>query len=367
MPLSHYRPQDYQALLDAKVERTTALLAPYDAPQPQVYPSPPSGFRMRAEFRLWHQGDELNYVMFPPGDKTTPVVVDDFPIACERIRELMPRLRAALIPSPTLRRRLFQVEFLATLAGDTLITLVYHRKLDDDWDAEAGALAQALGVSLVGRSRGQKRVIGRDFVRESLPVEGRRLSYVQYEQAFTQPNALVNISMLGWACERAAGLTGDLLELYCGNGNFTLALAPHFNQVVATELAKTSVRAARDNIAANAVDNVQVIRLSAAEVTEAMAGTRQFRRLADLPKPLQDYQLDTLFVDPPRAGLDEDTLAMAASFAAVIYVSCNPATLAANLQRLHATHWIADFALFDQFPYTAHMECAVLLRKRTHQ
>jgi tRNA (uracil-5-)-methyltransferase len=319
---------------------------------------------MRAEFRIWHEAQELDYVMFKPDDRTSPVPIDHFPIACERIQQLMPTLRAALKPNPVLRRKLFQVEFLSTLAGDTLLTLVYHRKLDATWEAEATALAKSLGVSLVGRSRKQKVVIGRDFVREHLPVEGREFTYVQYEQAFTQPNAGVNINMIGWACEQAAGRDGDLLELYCGNGNFTLPLAGHFDQVIATELAKTSVRAAQENISLNEINNVEVIRLSAAEVTVAMSGGREFRRLADLPKPLQAYDLRTLFVDPPRAGLDEDTLDMAASFEAIIYVSCNPQTLAANLEQLCKSHRIADFALFDQFPYTDHMECAVLLRKR---
>jgi tRNA (uracil-5-)-methyltransferase len=364
MPLSQVNPGAYQSLLEAKCAATSELLAPFAPPPPRVYPSSPTGFRMRAEFRIWHEGNELDYVMFRPEDRATPVPIDHFPIACERIQHLMPRLRTLLKGNPVLRRKLFQVEFLSTLAGDTLVTLVYHRPLDEQWDTEATELARALEISLVGRSRGQKRVIGQDFVRERLPVEGRELSYVQYEQSFTQPNAGVNINMLGWACERAAGLDGDLLELYCGNGNFSLALARHFDQVIATELAKTSVRAARENISANSVENVQVIRLSAAEVAEAMTGARVFRRLADLPKPLQEYDLRTLFVDPPRAGLDEDTLAMAAGFAAVIYISCNPDTLAQNLEHLGRTHYIADLALFDQFPYTHHMECGVLLLQR---
>lgn len=363
MPLSKVDPPNYTELLAEKRTRVAALLAPFAAPEPEVFPSTPTGFRMRAEFRIWHEGDDLNYVMFRPQDPATPVTIERFPIASERIQQLMPVLRDILKGNEVLRRRLFQVEFLSTLNGDTLITLIYHRKLLEDWEAEANVLATQLDVSIVGRSRKQKVVIGSDYVKEILPVEGRRFSYRQYEQAFTQPNAGVNISMLGWACQRAATVNGDLLELYCGNGNFTLPLARHFDNVIATELAKTSTRAARENMAANAVGNVQVIRLSAAEVTEALAGERVFRRLAELPKPLGDYDLRTLFVDPPRAGLDEDTLQMATTFPAVIYISCNPETLAQNLEVLCRTHRIENFALFDQFPYTDHMECGVFLRK----
>ena len=133
--------------------------------------------------------------------------------------------------------------------------------------------------------------------------------------------------------------------------------------MIATELSKTSIRAARENLAANRVDNVHMIRLAAEEVTQAINGERVFRRLADLPRPLAEFDLNTLFVDPPRAGLDAHTLQMAAGFDAIIYISCNPHTLAANLELLGHSHRVTAFALFDQFPYTHHMECGVMLQR----
>ncbi|RLQ23064.1 tRNA (uridine(54)-C5)-methyltransferase TrmA [Seongchinamella sediminis] len=370
MPLSAVKPEQYEELLAAKVTRVSKLLAPFDAPPAAVYPSPVTGFRMRAEFRLWHDGDNLDYVMFRREDPKTPVPIRDFPIACETIQRLMPALLDAVKPNQQLRRKLFQVEFLATLAGESLLTLVYHRKLDEDWDAAAEQLRCALaplcsGVSIIGRSRRQKRILGRDWVWEELDIDGRSYRYQQYEQAFTQPNARVNIDMIRWACRQAAALDGDLLELYCGNGNFTLPLAAEFTRVVATELAKVSVRAARENMRENGVDNIQIIRLAAEEVTQAMNREREFRRLADLPKPLHEYDLRTVFVDPPRAGLDAHTVQMVKRFDSIIYISCNPDTLAENLAVLDATHRVEQFALFDQFPYTDHMECGVLLRRRT--
>ena len=364
MPLSAVDPARYQQLLAEKCARVTALLAPFEPPVANVYPSAPTGFRMRAEFRMWHEGDDLDYVMFRRNEPTVPVPVTHFPIACERIQQLMPLLQSALRETPVLRRKLFQTEFLSTLAGDSLVTLVYHRRLEADWESAAADLAEQLGISIVGRSRKQKMVVGRNFVTESLTVKGRDYSYRQYEQAFTQPNARVNMDMISWACERGASLTGDLLELYCGNGNFSLPLAGQFGHLIATELSKTSVRAARENLAENAIHNVDIIRLSAAEVTQAMNGEREFRRLAELPKSLQDYDLRTIFVDPPRAGLDEQTLQMASTFPAIIYISCNPQTLADNLAILCLSHRIEHFALFDQFPYTDHMECGVLLLRK---
>lgn len=361
MPLSAVRPASYDALLSAKAETVSALLAPFAPPTPQIFASPPTGFRMRAEFRLWHQGDDLDYVMFRREDPRIPIAINHFPIACERIQMLMPPLLEALRDRPSLRRKLFQVEFLSTLAGDSLVTLIYHRKLDDEWEQAARTLAAGLDVSIVGRSRRQKIVLGRDWVEETLPINGKDFHYRQYEQSFTQPNARVNISMIEWACARARSLSGDLLELYCGNGNFTLPLAQHFDRVIATEVSKISARAARENLDRNHVANVAMVRLAAEEVTQALSGVREFRRLAELPRPLHEYHLDSLFVDPPRAGLDRHTVTMAADFPAIIYVSCNPLTLADNLDTLCRTHRIAHFAMFDQFPYTDHMECGVFL------
>lgn len=363
MPLSAVDPSRYDALFNEKCHRVKALLAPYSPPEPDVYVSDPTGYRMRAEFRIWHEGEQLDYVMYRRDAPKTPVAIHEFPIACARIQTLMPQLLALLKHNSALRRKLFQVEFLSTLSDDTLITLIYHRKLDEDWQSEAETLARQLSVQIIGRSRKQKVVVGRDYVNESLGVAGRDFSYRQYDQAFTQPNASVNIAMIEWACERAIGLGGDLLELYCGNGNFTLPLSLHFDEVIATELSKTSIRAARENLAENTIGNVEMIRLSAEEVTEAMQGKREFRRLAQLPKPLRSYDLNSVFVDPPRAGLDEHTEKMVSGFDSIFYISCNPETLAKNLEVICKTHRIERFAVFDQFPYTEHIECGVFLRR----
>jgi tRNA (uracil-5-)-methyltransferase len=364
MPNSAVQPQHYEQLLAAKVARVSDLLRPFAPPAPDVFSSPVTAFRMRAEFRMWHDGDQLDYVMYRKGDPQTPVPIREFVIACEPIQTLMAPLKDALHASDILRRKLFQLEFLSTLNGDTLVTLIYHRKLDEQWSEAATELAAQFNVVIVGRSRKQKVVLERDYVTETLHIGGRDYSYRQFEQAFTQPNALVNTRMIEWACARAAACQGDLLELYCGNGNFTLPLAQHFDHVIATELSKVSTRAAQHNLEINQIDNVHMIRLSAEEVSQAMAGERPFRRLAVLPKPLTDYQLDTVFVDPPRAGLDAATASMVAGFKTIIYISCNAETLAGNVAALQASHEITAFALFDQFPYTDHMECGVVLQQR---
>ncbi|MEO9245388.1 tRNA (uridine(54)-C5)-methyltransferase TrmA [Pseudomonas inefficax] len=357
-----FDPSSYTTQLDAKVARLRELLAPFGAPEPAVFDSPREHYRLRAEFRLWREDGRRHYAMFAPGEKHKAILIEDFPIASQRINALMPRLKAAWQASEELGNRLFQVEFLTTLAGDAMVTLCYHRPLDEAWETAARQLAEELGVSIIGRSKGKRLVIGRDYAVEKLDVAGRVFSYRQPEGAFTQPNGAVNQKMLSWAFEAIGERDDDLLELYCGNGNFTLPLATRVRQVLATEISKTSVNAALSNLDENAVDNVRLVRLSAEELTQALNEVRPFRRLEGID--LKSYEFGTVFVDPPRAGMDPDTCELTRRFERILYISCNPETLAANIAQLQDTHRIERCALFDQFPYTHHMESGVLLVRR---
>lgn len=356
----------YQQQLDAKVARITAQFAEFNPPALTVFASPEQHYRMRAEFRVWHTEDDMFYAMFErdaEGQKKV-IRIDQFEVADQSINQLMPKLLAEMKADPILSQRLFEVHFLATLSGEVLVSLIYHRKLEQDWLPAAQALAQKLNVQLIGRCRGQKFVLDNEFVVEKLNVFEREYIYKQIESSFTQPNAQVCQKMLKWACNVAGESEKDLLELYCGNGNFTLPLSTRFRRVLATELAKSSVYAAQWNIEQNHIDNIQVARLSAEEFTQAYNGEREFRRLQEANIDITSYDFDTVFVDPPRAGIDDETLKLLQRFKRIIYISCNPDTLYENLHTLGQTHQVTQFALFDQFPYTHHVESGVLLEQK---
>ena len=373
MALEPIRPQQYQAFLDAKSEliqsRFDELGDFTSGVALEVFPSKPENYRMRAEFRMWHEGDDLYYAMFPPGNKYQPIRIDSFPQASERVNELMLPLLDGIKTSLVLSKKLFQIDFLSSQRGEILVSLLYHKQLGDDWLVLADALRTELGINIIGRARKQKHVLGMGYIMETLDIRGRQYHYQQVENAFTQPNAGVNEQMITWACDSVErfGPTSktakpDLLELYCGNGNFTVPLATQFRKVMATEIAKSSVNSAHFNLIENGIDNVTIVRLSSEEMTQALAGTRPFRRLADID--LTSFDFGTILVDPPRAGLDPDTLALVQQFDQVVYISCNPETLLDNLQELKQTHVLKRLALFDQFPYTHHAECGVVLHKR---
>ncbi len=358
--------EQYNSLLAEKTQKLRQLLAPFSAPELQVYPSAPKHYRMRAEFRVWHDGDDLYHIMFNQETRQR-FRVDSFPAASLLINQMMQTLIPLLKEQDILRARLFQIDYLSTLSQQIIVSLLYHKNLTDEWKVAAQALKNQLlelgfNVQIIGRASKQKICLEHDYVDEVLPVHGRHYVYRQVENSFTQPNAGVNCKMLEWAVDCTRQSKKDLLELYCGNGNFSVALAQNFRQVLATEIAKPSVEAAQFNIAENQIDNLQIIRMSAEDFTQAMNGVREFYRLRSIN--LNDYDCETIFVDPPRAGLDEATVKLVQNYERILYISCNPHTLCDNLKTLTQTHRIEKAALFDQFPYTDHIETGVWLIKK---
>jgi tRNA (uracil-5-)-methyltransferase len=360
MTVIDFSPANYQRQLAEKITRIEQDFSEFSLTKIAVFPSVEKHFRMRAEFRVWHLDGRCEFVMFDEAKR--PYAINEFPIGSQLINKLLHDLLAAINSDALLRQKLYQVEFLTTQSGEALITLIYHKPLDETWVEKTRALKQQFNAEFIGRSRKQKLLVERDYVIERMNVAGREYYYQQVEASFTQPNAVVCQAMLNWAVENSAGLGGDLLELYCGNGNFTLPLAQNFGKVLATEVSKTSVESALFNIEKNNIKNIQIARMSSEEFSQAMDGVREFNRLRHVA--LADYHFSTIFVDPPRAGLDPHTTSIAQGFDNIIYISCNPDTLRENLQTITQTHEITAFALFDQFPYTHHVECGVILRRK---
>ncbi len=355
---------NYQTQLHEKVAFVEDRFSQFPMPQLQVFSSAPLHYRMRAEFRVWHDGDDLYHIMFDPQTKQK-YRVDHFPAASELINNVMNDLLKLLRVSEVARRKLFQIDYLSSLSNQIIVSLIYHKALDEQWvtilQGILRVLRQNYNIDIIGRAKGQKILLEKDFLIESLSIKNRPFSFKHTENSFTQPNAGVNIKMIEWALDVTKKCQGDLLELYCGLGNFTLPLAGNFNRVLATEIAKSSVAAAQYNLEINGIDNVKVVRMSSEEFVEAQQGVREFRRLEGIE--LSDYDCQTILVDPPRSGLDDATLEQVKNYQNIVYISCNPDTLADNLCSLLDTHYVKCFALFDQFPYTHHAECGVYLEK----
>jgi tRNA (uracil-5-)-methyltransferase len=149
----------------------------------------------------------------------------------------------------------------------------------------------------------------------------------------------------------------DLLELYCGCGGFTLPLASKFKKVFATENNRHSIRLLKESIKLNNLSNIETVRLSDNETASALANNRTFRRLENIN--IQSYQFSHILVDPPRAGLSDETINLSKQFKNMIYISCNPETFLRDIVKLERN--IKSIGIFDQFTNTQHLEVVAFL------
>jgi tRNA (uracil-5-)-methyltransferase len=325
-----------------------------------ILTSKESHFRDRAEFRIYHDGDDITYTMSRL-DRKGIVRIASCSIVNKTIDAIMPKLLQEIVKVPLLKQRLFSVEFLSSKSKKLLVTLIYHKKVDDEWVETAKELASSLDIEIIGRSKKVRKVVTNEFIQESLTILDKTYHFRLYDTGFTQPNSGVNEKMVGWVKQKLETSNKDLLELYCGHGNFTLPLSSKFRSVLATEISKRSIKTALENCQINDITNISFVRLSSEELTEALNKVREFRRLEGID--LKSFDFDTVFVDPPRAGLDENTLEFISDFKKIIYISCNPQTLKRDLDILKQKYKISEFAVFDQFAYTHHLECGVILNR----
>ena len=140
-----------------------------------------------------------------------------------------------------------------------------------------------------------------------------------------------------------------VFDLYCGTGTITQTLAKKAKKVIGIELVKEAVEAAKENAALNGLDNCRFI---SGDVCEMLKTVEE--------KP------DVIVVDPPRMGISPDALDKIIRYGVdqIVYISCNPKTLAENLYYMqYYGYKVESVKPFDNFPCTKHIECACLLSK----
>ncbi|KLE02306.1 tRNA (uridine(54)-C5)-methyltransferase TrmA [Aliarcobacter butzleri] len=354
----------YEEQLNYKIQREKERFSNFTNIDFDIIKSNESNFRNRAEFRIWWEKGENNkeILSYAMNDfKKNILKINSCEMVSFHIKELMPKLIDELQNDLELSFKLFAVEFLGSSTKDMLVTLIYHKKLEESWIQKAKEIEKRLNIKIIGRSKKQRLVLTNDYINETLNISNQNFLFAYEENGFTQPNTNVNVQMIEWVLENTKNSSKDLCELYCGGGNFTIPLSTKFRKVLATEISKTSIKSALRNCSLNKIESISFIRMSAEDFVQALNKVRAFNRLKDIN--LDDYEFDTIFMDPPRSGLDDTTRNLAKDFENIIYISCNPETLHRDLEELTKTHKIEKFALFDQFAFTNHIESGVILRK----
>jgi 23S rRNA (uracil1939-C5)-methyltransferase len=211
-----------------------------------------------------------------------------------------------------------------------------------DW---AATLPQKLSVHIV-QGKNIKTIYGKPFLEEKLCGLTFRVS----PSAFLQVNHQQTEKLYALIAEYAA-LRGreKVLDAFCGIGTIALSLAKHVSRITGIEINPAAIEDAKQNAVINDIDNAEFYAGSCEEVITRLK-----------------QQYDLVILDPPRAGCKEDTVrsVVKTNPQKIIYVSCNPSTLARDLKIFVAAGYNVTLVQpLDMFPRTVHVECVTLMSK----
>lgn len=245
--------------------------------------------------------------------------------------------------------------------GERMAILIAHptargRISIDDLRDEIGSLVNTCWVgwtdslSDVARTQEMECLWGPVHIHETLG----RLRFRISPYSFFQTNTHGTEKLYSWLAEWAGSENGALLDVYCGSGGIALSLATHFDRVIGIDSNHEAIQDAQWNAVQNGLLN-----------TEFVAGDAE-DFLKKLPSSKLAVQLSAVVVDPPRPGLHPKALRALLDLAPsrLAYVSCNPETLARDLQALVPFYAIRTVQTIDLFPHTPHVETLATLEHR---
>ncbi len=345
-------------------------------------------YRCHCTFQILQDGSSFHYAMRHKGNPI-PLGVPFFPIATQRIQLAMKGFVEEVVHKSTqsaITRGLTSVTFASAWddspIADCIVTLLYGEPVDEEeWKREAHSVCQVLHLrQLNGRSKKSLFSVRdhtvstlRDSVfltsgtvslcspPDATPDNTVEIKYEKPETAFYHPNAFAMKDALQWMLERLVNIHTELgacrlLEMYCGCGAHTVALAKSgmVEKILAIELDHRLIQACIHNVVLNDIQSI-------VEVSQGDAGIWAKRFYE---KSSQNF--NTLLVDPPRAGLDQDVCDMAkkGSFNDFLYISCGHKALLRDLQRLSDVFEVIHCRQLDLFPRTDSIETLVHLRRK---
>jgi 23S rRNA (uracil1939-C5)-methyltransferase len=181
------------------------------------------------------------------------------------------------------------------------------------------------------------------------------INYQISSKSFYQINPRQTEKLYKAAIE-AANLNKDdvVLDAYTGIGTIAILAAKHAKQVIGVEIINQAVRDALRNAKHNGISNIEFYAADVSDFIDQMAS--------------QQKDIDVLFMDPPRKGADERFLKSVLTLKPkrIVYVSCEPETLARDIKILSSVYQIASIQPVDMFPQTHHVESVVLMQYKTN-
>ncbi|SKA45716.1 23S rRNA (uracil(1939)-C(5))-methyltransferase RlmD [Enterovibrio nigricans] len=305
------------------------------------------GYRRRARLSVKVAKDGKFEMGFRQRNSNDIVTVKSCPVLDSSLNDLLPELYSQL-DGLRGRRVIGHVEMVTSGAGRVLLVRAIKPLHADDVESLTTFAQQNTVVLYLQQGDDDaQRLVG-----ESPYYSVNNLSMAFEPQDFIQVNADINTKMIGQALEWLnVQPEDDVLDLFCGLGNFSLPLADKVKSVVGIEGVDSMVERASDNAARNALSNARFysanLELDAAETVWG------------------DQKYNKILLDPARAGaLGVMPYVAQSSAERIVYVSCNPATLARDSQvLLDNGYTLAKLGMLDMFPHTGHLESMALFVK----
>ena len=274
--------------------------------------------------------------------------ISQCPVLNARVDAEIVNLRS-LIDSLEASRFIAQIE---VAAGDEDIALIFRNliPLCADDEEKIAAFGQKTNFRIYLQPGGADSVYllypkdGSDFLTYSLPQEN--ITFQFHPTDFTQVNGGLNRLMVQKALDLLALEPEDVvLDLFCGLGNFSLPIAKHCAKVIGVEGSEAMVSRAKMNALANGLANTEFFSSNLEDVSALL--------------PFKNHGITKLLIDPPRVGAMEIVKQISIIMPQrIVYVSCNPATLARDADILvnHHGYKLIATGVMDMFPHTAHVE-----------
>ncbi len=207
------------------------------------------------------------------------------------------------------------------------------------------------GVSFVTHgARRSDHVLGQRFCRYDVPTGSGTIQLSTGFGGFIQANIRVNADLVAYVMDLARN-SHSILDLYSGSGNFSIPLAQVSKEVVAIERNARLASQGKTNAKKNNIGNVRFLSMDARKAVESIRD--------------EMLRFDTIILDPPREGA-KDIVEIIPELGAsrIIYISCNPSTLARDIESLIGAGFILkETRVFDMFPQTYHLESVSYLER----
>jgi len=354
---SPYQDMDYGLELEVKRAQVGEIMSrelkrPFEIPA--VRPSPEIwGYRNRIRLRVLRENGAARHVYNEPGEQSSFVAVDRCHLVSDRMNDILARILGLINGGP-----------FTSVAGVEARTSRSNGQSLLVCDLESGAEAAALAGGLAGLKREfdlagavasiydgknwrDEKLFGRDFIEESV----RGLTYRIGARSFFQTNIGILEQVFDDVAAAVAPQAGSTVaDLYCGLGTFGIFLAKRAREVFGVEEAGENIPFLKKNLALNRVGNFAVCEGTSEEW---------------LPEILERGP-GVIILDPPRKGVDPRIVRGLVEDPApiLLYLSCNPTTLARDLKGLLEAFVLADLRVYDFFPHTPHIETLAVLEAK---